>query len=94
MKMISKPLLIIAFIIAGTPAYAGERTVELKVDGMTCFSCPYIVKKTLARVDGVSDVEVSFEKKTAIVTFDDAKTDVEALTVATTDMGFPSALKE
>jgi mercuric ion binding protein len=33
---------------------------------------------------------VSFEKKTATVTFDDAKTTLAALTAATTKAGYPS----
>ena len=61
---------------------------------MTCASCPYIVKQTLAAVDGVTDVEVSFAEKSAVVTYDDSKTEVAALTAATGDMGFPSTVKE
>ena len=38
----------------------------------------------------VSDVEVSSEEKTAVVTFDDTETDVAALTQATASMGSPS----
>ncbi len=81
-------------LLAGAPAFAGEQTVTLEVSGMTCASCPYIVKQTLAAVDGVAEVEVSFAEKTAVVTFDDNKTDVAALILATTDMGFPSKMKE
>jgi periplasmic mercuric ion binding protein len=35
-------------------------------------------------------VEVSFEKKTATVTFDDQKASLDALTKATTQAGYPS----
>jgi len=44
----------------------------------------------LSKVDGVSKVEVSYEKKEARVTFDDAKTNTKALVKATADAGFPS----
>jgi mercuric ion binding protein len=40
--------------------------------------------------NGVSSVEASYEKKEAVVTFDDAKTTVEALTNATANAGYPS----
>jgi mercuric ion binding protein len=40
---------------------------------------------------GVTRAEVSFEKRQATVTFDDAK-NVEALTRATTNAGYPSTL--
>ena len=38
--------------------------------------------------------EVSYEKKEAVVIFDDAKTNVEALTKATEGAGYPSELKK
>lgn len=61
---------------------------------MTCASCPYIVKQTLAAVDGVTDVKVFFRERSALVTYDDSKTEVAALTSATASMGFPSSLKK
>ena len=79
-------------ILAAGDAHAVERTVTLKVDNMFCASCPYIVKKVLAGVPGVRDVKVSFKNKTALVTFDDGKASVAALTAATTNVGFPSML--
>jgi mercuric ion binding protein len=82
--------LCLAVGMSGGLALAAERTVTLGVDGMSCESCPYIVKQSLARVDGVKTVAVSFEKKIAVVTFDDARTDVSKLTRATADAGFPS----
>jgi len=81
----------LAILINGH-ALAAQRSVTLAVDGMTCVSCPYIVKQSLAGVPGVNKVTVSFRKKTAVVTFDDGKTNVSALTAATSDVGFPSRL--
>lgn len=57
--------------------------MTLAVGKMTCFACSCTVKQSLARVAGVSNVIVSFEKKTATVTYDDQKTTVEALTNVT-----------
>jgi len=45
-------------------------------------------------VNGVSDVEVSYEEKTACVVFDDALTGPTALSEATAAVGFPSKLRE
>lgn len=73
-------------------ASAAQQTVTLAVDNMTCETCPYIVKKALGRVEGVEKATVSYEKRTATVTFDDVKTDVKNLTAATTDAGYPSRL--
>ena len=76
-----------------TPAWAAIQTVTLSVPGMTCAACPITVKKALSKVDGVLKAEVSYEKLEAIVTFDDAKTSVEALTRATANVGYPSSAK-
>jgi periplasmic mercuric ion binding protein len=75
-----------------TSAWAGSKTVTLLVSGMTCAACPITIKKALTDVDGVTDAEVSFDKKEAVVTFDDTKTSVSALIEATTNAGYPSRL--
>jgi len=81
-------------VLAADAASAVEQTVTLAVQNMTCASCPYIVKKTLAAVPGVKTAEVSFSAKTATVTFDDEKASVEALTKATANAGYPSTLRK
>ena len=84
-----------AMVLAGFAAqsFAGTKTVALDVPGMYCEMCPATVKKALSKVPGVSKVEASFEKKEAVVTFDDGKATVDALTRATANAGFPSTLK-
>ncbi len=81
------------FLLFTTAAFAAEKTVTLAVENMTCVSCPHIVKGSLAAVPGVSKVVISFEDKTATVTYDDAKSAIPALVRATTDAGYPSAPK-
>lgn len=83
-------VVILSLTLLTAAAWAASTTVTLKVPGMTCPACPITVKKALNKVDGVSKVEVRYEKKEAVVTFDDAKTDTKALIKATTDAGFPS----
>lgn len=78
-----------ALAVAGA-AGAAEKSVTLAVKGMYCSACPYIVKQSLAKIDGVGNVAVSYEKQTATVTFDDGTTTVAALTAATTQAGYPS----
>jgi mercuric ion binding protein len=74
-----------------SPAVAGERTVTLSIEKMVCAVCAYTVKKSLESVAGVSKASVSLREKNAVVVFDDAKTDVNALISATARAGFPSA---
>ena len=77
-------------LIVTAPASASPKTVTLNVSGMTCAACPITVKKALEKVPGVSSVDVRFEKKQVLVTFDDAKTNADALVKATTNAGYPS----
>lgn len=86
-NLILGPLAALALVI---PAGATPRNVTLNVSKMTCAACPITVKKALENVPGVSKVEVSLEKKQAQVTFDDAKTNTDALLKATKDAGYPS----
>ncbi len=74
-------------------AFAGPKTVTLDVRGMTCELCPVTVRKALQKVQGVEKVAVSYEKKEAVVTFDEARTTVEALMDATKGAGYPATLK-
>lgn len=90
MSLILLSVTFAAMLLASTTAFAGERTVTLAVDGMTCASCPYIVRSALLDVPGVERAEVSFSEKVAVVIFDDTKTNAVALTQATGDVGFPS----
>ncbi len=82
-----------AAILASSTAFAADKTVTLAVKNMFCADCPFIVKKSLEGVPGVAKVAVSYKDKTAIVTYDDTKADVNALTKATTNAGYPSGPK-
>ncbi len=91
MKNVSSPVAALLFAtVLSMPAWAATKTVALSVPGMTCPACPITIKKALNKVQGVSQVDVNYEKKQAVVTFDDTKTDTKALVKATTDAGYPS----
>ncbi|OZA91998.1 MAG: mercuric transport protein periplasmic component [Azorhizobium sp. 39-67-5] len=80
-------------LMASSAAFAADKTVTLAVQNMYCAACPYTVKSSLQSVPGVKAVSVHLQDKSAVVTFDDAKTNVTALTAATTNAGYPSAPK-
>src|SRR3546814_11154286 len=63
-----------AALFASAPAYAAIRTTTLAVKNMTCVTCGPIVKKSLSRVPGVTEVEVSTEEHTETTNYEDAKT--------------------
>ena len=82
---------LIVGVVAPSAALAAERTVTLAVSNMYCAACPHMVKASLEAVPGVATVVVHYKEKTAIVTYDDALTEVKALITATTNAGYPSA---
>lgn len=89
-----KTLLATMLIVATLPAYAATKTVRLSVPDMSCAACPITVKKVLSKIDGVSLIQVSAKSKEVVVTYDDARTNVQALTTATANVGYPSTIKE
>ena len=70
-----------------------KKFVTLSVSGMTCAGCASHVEKALQKVGGVQKIEVNYDKKEAMVTYDDAMTGIAALTKATEQAGYPAAVK-
>jgi len=89
-----KITLLFLLMLTSLSAIAETKTVTLEVPTMNCVTCPFTVKKALQNVEGVSKAEVTFDTKLAVVTFDNEKTTVKALTEATTNAGYPSTVKE
>ena len=88
-------LLSVLSVLSGfEQAMAAEKTVTLQVESMICVPDPHIIKRSLAAVNGVSDVKISLEKKTAIVTYDDKNTVANDLVVAVGQSGYSALLKE
>jgi mercuric ion binding protein len=87
-------LALVASVMTASTALAAERTVTFAIDNMTCASCPYIVKTSMAAVPGVEKVTVSFQAKTATVTFDDAKTNADTIAAASMNAGYPAHLRQ
>ena len=88
-----KLLAAIALVAIAAPVWAAPQTVKLAVPGMACSACPITVKTAIARGAGVNKVDVDFDRREAVVTFEDAKTSVQQLTQATENAGYPSSVK-
>lgn len=94
MKFLKIILTIASIILISENAFAAEKEVKLHIENMTCPSCPFIVKKTLQKVDGVEKVDVNYSEKIASVLFDDNKTSENALMQASLDRGYPARIME
>ena len=91
-RLLILSFLTISFFIFLNNSFAAEQTITFKVGGMYCSACPAIVKKALINVDGVKGATVSYSKKTAVVTFEDTKTDTKSLIQATTKAGYKASV--
>jgi mercuric ion binding protein len=92
MKKISLIALIPA-LLCSQAVLAKSQTVALNVPTMDCATCPITIKAALVKVPGVSQARVSYQKREAVVVYDDSKTNVDELKKATSDAGYPSLLK-
>ena len=89
----ARTLAFIALATSASLAMAKQQTVLLNVPTMDCATCPITIKAALSKVPGVSKVKVSYEKREAVIVYDDAKATVADLKQATEDVGYPSMLK-
>ena len=87
-------LLVIGATAIGMAGWVGcsseseAKTVEVKLSTMQCAMCSQTIGEALKKVDGVQNVEVNLDAKTAKVTFDDKVTSVPALEQAVVKVGY------
>ena len=74
-------------VLMVAPALAAPQSTRLEIDTMTCGPDPHAIKSALQAVRGVDAVDVFLEQKSAIVTFDNEQTTVDALLAAVASTG-------
>jgi mercuric ion binding protein len=84
-------LLLAAF--AAPLAHAAPRTLVLNIPTMDCATCPLTIKAALLKVPGVTQAKVSYERREAVIKFDDSKAGVAELKEATASAGYPGMIK-
>ena len=72
----ARTLAFIALATSASLAMAKQQTVLLNVPTMDCATCPITIKAALTKVPGVSKVKVSYEKREAVIVYDDTKATV------------------
>jgi copper chaperone CopZ len=55
---------------------------------MTCGGCVLSTRKVLTRLEGVTNADVSYEKGTAVVTYDPSKVTVKDMVAAIKTLGY------
>jgi|DewCreStandDraft_4_1066084.scaffolds.fasta_scaffold69064_2 copper chaperone CopZ len=74
--------------VEGSQSTADTKTVVIPVEGMVCASCTASVKRKLQSIDGVTEVEVSLERRETRVRYREGKTSPERLAAAINEVGF------
>ncbi|MGH9362334.1 MAG: heavy-metal-associated domain-containing protein [Thermoanaerobaculia bacterium] len=79
------------------PALAAEGKTSLvtavfKVEGMTCGGCETGVRVKVKKLDGVEEVEASYEKKRARVTYDPRVVTPKRIIEAIEELGYSAEL--
>ena len=80
-KLSMSTILLAALLPFG--ANAAEAVATFDIDKMTCAGCRYIVKQSMNSVEGVQDVEVSY---------DDTLADPQAIAAASAANGYPATM--
>lgn len=94
MRKVLSLLVLTGFFVAAGAAWAAPHTATFAIEKMHCALCPVTVTKAIERVEGVSAVKVDFDRKEAVVTYDDAVTTLDAIMAASTNAGYPAHVKE
>ena len=72
---------------------AQEKSIILKIDGMTCPLCTMAIKKSLRSTEGVKKVKVSLPKKRARILYESEKVDVTTLIKAIEKVGYSAEIE-
>lgn len=68
---------------------------EFGISGMTCeMGCAKTIEKKIAKMEGVKSAKVDFDKELAMVEYDDAKVDENALEAAVKATGEAYSVKD
>lgn len=62
--------------------------MEYKIGGMTCTSCEHHIRTEINKLEGIVEVKVSYEKRNALVKFDNSKTTVVDIEKAINSTGY------
>ena len=77
---------LLGFGLIASAAWAGDKTVEMKINGMACGACPPAVTRAIQGVKGVKACQVDLKSAKAMVTADESVKN-EELVKAVKDAG-------
>ena len=64
------------------------KVISLKIEGMHCTGCSGRLERVLNNFEGIKKAKVDFDKKQAVIEFDESKTGIEDIKAVIEDAGF------
>ncbi len=89
-----KIILMASTLLMTQITWAKSQKACFKVEGMTCTACTVTMKVAINTLDGISDIDVSLKKKSAVVDYDDSKTDSVKIKEKIDSVGYKAAKRQ
>lgn len=90
----NKILFLFFFTLASQTVFAEARKACFNVEGMTCAACTVTTKVAVKKLDGIKNVDVSLENKSAEVQYNDAKTTPDEIKKKIDSIGYKATAKQ
>ena len=82
------PLTAAPAVQSGELAHAKQKTLQMRISGMTCAACAKGLEASFRNMAGVVKADVDYKAGQAVVTFDTAKQSAESLSKFVTKCGY------
>jgi copper chaperone CopZ len=73
---------------------AATESAVVSVEGMSCSACVARIKRSLAKLEGVGEADVSLEERVARVAYDPRRVTPEKVAVFIADLGYKTQLRD
>ncbi|GAB4416243.1 MAG: hypothetical protein OHK0056_24400 [Bacteriovoracaceae bacterium] len=75
-------------------ALAETKSACFRVEGMTCAACTVTTKVAVKKLNGIKDIQVSLDDKSAVIKFDDTLTSSEEIKKKIDGVGYKATIKQ
>lgn len=75
-------------------ALAETKNACFNVEGMTCAACTVTTKAAVKKLDGIKDIQVSLDERSAVIKYDDALTSSDEIKKKIDSVGYKATSKQ
>ena len=75
-------------------ALAETKSACFNIEGMTCATCTITTKAAVKKLEGIKDIQVSLDEKSAVIKFDDTLTSSEEIKKKIDAVGYKATTKQ